>query len=300
MKLIAPPTLQKGDLVYLCAPAKAIEENYIVAAENWLASIGLRALRSKHLTGRQDYFSGSELQRLSDLQEGLDHPEAKAIWCVRGGYGSIQLVDGLQWAAFIRAPKWLVGFSDICVLHHKVQALGIQSIHGTMALNIEKNSAFAKNRLQELLFGEKRNFTFASHPQNQLGKASGTLIGGNLSIIYSLLASPERYDFSGAILFIEDLAEHLYHIDRMMHALRKCGALDQIQGLIVGGMTDLEDTDVPFGKTIEGLILSHFSYRKIPICFDFPAGHIADNQALNLGAVVELGAQENQCFLSYL
>jgi muramoyltetrapeptide carboxypeptidase len=114
------------------------------------------------------------------------------------------------------------------------------------------------------------------------------------------LASPERYDFSGAILFIEDLAEHLYHIDRMMHALRKCGALDQIQGLIVGGMTDLEDTDVPFGKTIEDLILSHFSFRKIPICFDFPAGHIADNQALNLGAVVELGAQENQCFLSYL
>ncbi|MFM7007109.1 MAG: LD-carboxypeptidase [Flavobacteriales bacterium] len=300
MNLIAPPTLQKGDLVYLCAPAKAIEENYVVAAEKWLASIGLRALRSKHLTGRSAYFSGTELQRLADLQEGLDHPEAKAIWCVRGGYGSVQLVDGLQWAAFIRAPKWVVGFSDICVLHHKVQALGIQSIHGTMALNIEKNSDFAKNRLQELLFGEKRNFAFAAHPQNKLGTSSGKLIGGNLSIIYSLLASAERYDFSGAILFIEDLAEHLYHIDRMLHALRKCGALDQIEGLIVGGMTDLEDTDVPFGKSLEELILAHFTFRKIPICFGFPAGHIEDNQALNLGAKVNLNILENQCLLNYL
>ena len=300
MNLIAPPALQSGDLVYLCAPAKAIEQSYILAAEKWLIHIGLRSIRSKNLTGRHHYFSGSAHERLADLQEGIDHPEVKAIWCARGGYGSVQLVDNLQWASFIREPKWLIGFSDICVLHHKIQSVGIQSIHATMALNIEKNSAASKTRLKELLFGEKTPFAIAPHRQNKFGKASGVLIGGNLSIIYSMLATPERYDFNGAILFIEDLAEHLYHIDRMLYALRKNGALAQISGLIIGGLTDLEDTDIPFGESVEELILAHFDYRKIPICFDFPAGHIDDNQALLLGAKVELEVSERQCLLSYL
>ena len=300
MNLIAPPALQTGDLVYLCAPAKAIEQSYILAAEKWLIHIGLRSIRSKNLTGRHHYFSGSAHERLADLQEGIDHPEVKAIWCARGGYGSVQLVDNLQWASFIREPKWLIGFSDICVLHHKIQSVGIQSMHATMALNIEKNSAASKTRLKELLFGEKTPFAIAPHRQNKFGKASGVLIGGNLSIIYSMLATPERYDFSGAILFIEDLAEHLYHIDRMLYALRKNGALTQISGLIIGGLTDLEDTDIPFGESVEELILAHFDYRKIPICFDFPAGHIDDNQALLLGAKVELEVSERQCLLGYL
>jgi muramoyltetrapeptide carboxypeptidase len=300
MNLIAPPALQTGDLVYLCAPAKAIEVSYILAAEKWLNHIGLRSIRSKNLTGRHHYFSGSAHERLADLQEGIDHPDVKAIWCARGGYGSVQLVDNLQWASFIRAPKWLIGFSDICVLHHKIQSVGIQSIHATMALNIEKNSAASKNRLQELLYGEKTPFAIAPCRHNKFGKASGTLIGGNLSIIYSMLATPERYDFSGAILFIEDLAEHLYHIDRMLYALRKNGALTQISGLMIGGLTDLEDTDIPFGKSVEELILAHFDYRKIPICFGFPAGHIDDNQAILLGSKVELEVSERQCLLSYL
>ena len=300
MNLIAPPALQSGDLVYLCAPAKAIEESYILAAEKWLTHIGLRSIRSKNLTGRHHYFSGSAHERLADLQEGIDHPEVKAIWCARGGYGSVQLVDSLQWASFIREPKWLIGFSDICVLHHKIQSVGIQSMHATMALNIEKNSAASKTRLKELLFGEKTPFAIAPHRQNKFGKASGVLIGGNLSIIYSMLATPERYDFNGAILFIEDLAEHLYHIDRMLYALRKNGALTQISGLIIGGLTDLEDTDIPFGESVEELILAHFDYRKIPICFGFPAGHIDDNQALLLGAKVELEVSERQCLLGYL
>ena len=287
MNLIAPPALQIGDLVYLCAPAKAIEESYILAAEKWLNHIGLRSIRSKNLTGRHHYFSGSAHQRLADLQEGIDHPDVKAIWCARGGYGSIQLLDSLQWAQFIREPKWLIGFSDICVLHHKIQSLGI-------------NSAASKNRLKELLFGEKTPFAIAPHHQNKFGKAAGTLIGGNLSIVYSMLATPEHYDFSGAILFIEDLAEHLYHIDRMLYALSKNGALTQISGLIIGGLTDLEDTDIPFGKSVEELILAHFDYRKIPICFDFPAGHLDDNQAHLLGAMVELEVSERQCLLSYL
>ena len=300
MNFIAPPSLQIGDLVYLCAPAKAIEENYVVAAEKWLHSIGLRAIRSKNLMGRHHYFSGTEIERMTDLQEGLDHPEAKAIWCVRGGYGCIQIVDGLQWAQFIKEPKWIVGFSDICVLHHQIQSLGFQSIHATMALNIDKNSVLAKQRLQELLFGQKKSFELQTNTFNKLGSANGVLIGGNLSIIFSMLTTPERYNFSESILFIEDLAEHLYHIDRMLHALRKSGALEQIKGLIIGCMTDLEDTDVPFGKSIEALILAHFTYRKIPICFDFPAGHIDDNQALLFGADVDLAIDENTSVLNYL
>lgn len=300
MNLLAPPALQSGDTVYLCAPAKAIEENYIEAAEKWLRANGLKSARSRHLSGMHHYFSGSIFERLSDLQEGLDRPDVKAIWCVRGGYGCIQILDGLQWASFLKEPKWIVGFSDVCVLHHKVQSLGYQSIHGTMALNLEKNSDEAKTRLKELLFGQQRHFEFSAQPQNKIGKARGKLIGGNLSIVYSMLATSERYDFSAAILFIEDLAEHLYHIDRMLHALRKSGSLDQIAGLIVGGMTDLEDTDIPFGMGLKELILSHFTYRNIPICFDFPAGHIDDNQALNLGAIVQLEVSDNQCTLNYV
>jgi muramoyltetrapeptide carboxypeptidase len=300
MNLIAPPHLTKGDLVYLCAPAKAIEKSYVLAAENWLNQIGLRAVRSKHLIGRHHYFSGTEYERMSDLQEGIDHPEAKAIWCVRGGYGTIQILDGLQWAQFIREPKWVIGFSDICALHHKIQHLGFQSIHGTMALNIDKNSAEAKAKLAELLFGEKHTFELTTHADNKQGEASGVLIGGNLSIVYSMLSGPDAYDFRDAILFIEDLAEHLYHIDRMLHALRRNGTLEQIKGLIVGGMTDLEDTDVPFGKSINELILAHFTYRKIPICFDFPAGHIDDNQALVLGANVRLEVRAEKTSLNYL
>lgn len=298
--LQAPPSLQPGDLVYLCAPAKAIEEHYIIAAELWLASQGLKSERSKHLNGRHHYFSGTTLERLADLQEGLDHPKAKAIWCVRGGYGSIQLLDGIQWAQFIREPKWLIGFSDICVLHHKIQNLGFQSIHGTMALNIEKNSAAALNCLSSTLFGNQADIELPSNPLNKKGRATGKLIGGNLSILFSMLATPERYDFADAILFIEDLAEHLYHIDRMMHALRKQGALDKINGLIVGGMTDLEDTDIPFGMSVEELVISHFQYRKIPICFDFPAGHIDDNRPLVLGSGIELEIDDSFARLSYL
>jgi muramoyltetrapeptide carboxypeptidase len=298
--LQSPPNLKPGDLVYLCAPAKATEEIYIKAAEDWLHSVGLKSERSQHIGGRHHYFSGSTLERLADLQAGLDHPEAKAIWCVRGGYGSIQLLDGLQWAQFIREPKWLIGFSDICVLHHKIQSLGFQSIHGTMALNLDKNSQAAKTTLSALLFGNRTAFKLPASSFNKTGKAQGMLVGGNLSIVFSMLATPERYDFSESILFIEDLAEHLYHIDRMLHALRKAGALEKIQGLIIGGMTELEDTDVPFGMGIEALILAHFQYRKIPICFDFPAGHIADNRALVLGAQVVLEVENDQVQLSYL
>lgn len=300
MNLIAPPTLQLGDLIYLCAPAKAIEESYILAAEKWLNHIGLRSIRSKNLTGRHHYFSGSAHQRLADLQEGIDHPDIKAIWCARGGYGSVQLLDSLQWAQYIREPKWLIGFSDICVLHHKIQAMGFQSIHATMALNIEKNTVLAKSSLQQVLFGQKVTYEISANPLNRPGKASATLIGGNLSILFSMLATPERYDFANSILFIEDLAEHLYHIDRMLYTLQKSGVLDQIQGLIVGGFSDLEDTDVPFGKTLEQIILGHFTYNKIPICFDFPAGHIANNQAIILGAAIELEVNDNKCLLHYM
>ena len=299
MNYIAPESLTVGDVVYLCAPSKAIEEQYVIAAENWLSSNGLVPIRGKHLIGRHHYFSGTINERLLDLQEGIDLPEARAIWCVRGGYGSIQILDGVQWAAFLQRPKWMVGISDICVLHHKIQALGYQSIHATMALNIEKNTTQAKTRLLELLLGEKRSFKLNSHADNKTGVAEGVLLGGNLSIIYSLLASPECYRFSDSILFIEDLAEHIYHIDRMMFALSKAGALDSIKGLIIGSMTDLEDTDVPFGKSINEVILSHFTYRNIPICFDFPVGHIDDNQALLLGAKVCLEVNENQSVLNY-
>lgn len=290
--MIAPPALKQGDLIYITAPAKSIHESPVFIAKNFFESHGYRVEISKNCFGQYNYFSGTDQQRMEDLQYGIDHPEVKAILCARGGYGCVRILDGLQWANMLREPKWLIGFSDITVFHHRLNNLGVQSIHGTMSLNFEKNSAETFETLLHALNGNIYEIHAPVNNNNRKGQANGELIGGNLSIVYSLLGTNEVYDFEGSILFLEDLAEHYYHLDRMFFALKKAGALEKINGLIIGGMTDLEDTAVPFGMTIEELVLQFFQYRNIPICFDFPAGHIDDNRALVFGKNVKLTVNE--------
>ena len=292
------PSLKKGDLIYITAPAKAIEKEYILFAKGFFEKQGFRVLISEHCLGAFNYFSGTDAERLADLQFGIDNPEVKAIFCARGGYGCIRIVDQIQWASMLREPKWLIGYSDITIFHQRLQRFELPSIHGTMPFNFEKNSPEALETLLKALMSEKYSISCANDKFNKLGTVQGKLVGGNLSILYSLLGTDDQIDYSDTILFIEDLAEHLYHIDRMLFAFEKAGVFNKIKGLIVGGMTDLQDTDTPFGQTIEEIILSHFQYRKIPIGFNFPSGHIPDNRSLVLGKISELVINESETILN--
>ena len=290
--MIAPAPLKKGDLIYITAPAKAIDESPVFYTRDFFISHGFRVEISKNCFGQFNYFSGTDEERTADLQYGIDHPEVKAIICARGGYGCVRILDGIRWANMLREPKWLIGFSDITVFHHRLYNLGVQSIHGTMSLNFEKNSTETFETLLAALTGKSYQIESPNNTKNKQGTVVGKLIGGNLSIVYSLIGTEDAFDFEDTILFLEDLAEHYYHLDRMFYALKKCGALDKINGLVIGGMTELEDTTIPFGMSVEEIVLQHFTFRKIPICFDFPAGHIDDNRALIFGKEVQLNVNE--------
>lgn len=285
--------LQKGDLVAIVAPAKAIEKELVDFAEQKLIELGFRVVLGKNCLGRHNYFSGNEAERLTDFQWALDHEEVKAIVCARGGYGCVQLVDRINWAGQLSHPKWIIGFSDVTVFHQRMQKMGIPSIHGTMPLNFKENTPESFETLIQATRNQPYSIDWNSTKHDKSGSAKGELVGGNLSILYSLIGTNDQIDFSGKILFIEDLAEQIYAIDRMFYALSKAEILDKINGLVVGGMTKLNDTDIPFGKNYLEVILSHLNYRKIPVAFNIPAGHIDDNRALKLGSEVNLIASDS-------
>ena len=295
-----PNDLSEGDLVYIVSPAKSIEAQHINHAKKTLEDWGYKVEISKHASNRCNYFSGSDNERLSDFQKVLDDPKVKAIVCARGGYGSVRILDQLNWSGFKMHPKWIVGFSDITVFHLRCAILGIMSLHATMPLNFSSNSKEALSTLDAALSGKKFEINAPPSSLNKEGLASGKLIGGNLSIIFSLLGTQERFEFEEGILFLEDLSEQLYHLDRMFFALKKAGAFNKINGLIVGGMTDLKDTTPSFGMTYEEIILEKMEGIAIPICFNFPSGHIDDNRAMILGAPVEIEVNSIGVKLRYI
>lgn len=283
------PYLKKGDLICILAPAKAIEEEHVRFSKAFFEKAGYTVLISKHCTGQYNYFSGTDEERTSDFQQALDNPDIKAIICARGGYGAVRIVDRLQWAGQLRYPKWIVGFSDITVFHQHLQKLGQKSIHATMPLNFQNNTQEALQTLLDALEGTPYRIEADGCQYNKPGIAEGELIGGNLSIVYSLTGTDIQPDYKGKILFLEDIGEQLYAIDRMFFSMKKAEILDSISGLIIGGMTDLKDTTATtIGLSLEDIVLQHFQYRKIPICFNFPAGHINDNRALILGEKARL------------
>lgn len=293
------PALQKGDLISIIAPAKAIEHEFVDFAKSYLESKGYCVVIGKNTLGRNNYFSGTDEERINDFQEALDNPEVKAILCARGGYGAVRIVDKIQWASQLRDPKWIIGFSDITVFHQRMQRFGIQSIHATMPLNFQQNSPKSLETLLDSLEGKSYSIESPSNESNKKGKAQGELVGGNLSILYSLIGTDDQINYKDKILFIEEVGEQLYAIDRMLFAFKKAGIFDQINGLIVGGMTGIKDTEPSTGFTIESCILDQFQYSNIPICFQFPAGHIDDNRALILGKNSELIVSETKTTLTF-
>jgi len=297
-----PPYLKVGDQIGLVSPARKISMDEIKSAIKMFQSWGLEPVFGTHLFAQKQQFAGTDNQRAADFQSFLDNPEIKAIFSTRGGYGSVRIIDYLQFTRFHRFPKWLIGYSDFTVFHSHVNAqVGMESLHATMPLNFPADGApnTATESLRKALFGKLYAHVFKPTKVMRAGVAKGELIGGNLSVLYSLMGSESEMNFDGKILFIEDLDEYLYHIDRMMVNLKRAGKLKKLAGIIVGGMSDMRDNNIAFGKSAEEIIAEHIEEYKFPVVFGFPAGHIADNRALILGRLVILKALGAESSLSF-
>lgn len=295
-----PQQLKKGDTVAIVAPAKAIETDVINYATNFLEDAGFNVKVGKNCLGNHNYFSGTDAERIEDFQTAINDEEVKAIICARGGYGCVRIVDRINWVSFLDQPKWIVGFSDVTVFHQRLTNLGVASLHATMPLNYKDNSKEALTTLVGALTGEKLSYSWSGSTSNKTGMSEGEIVGGNLAVLCGLIGTTDMPDYCDKILFLEEVGEHLYALDRMFYQLEKSGILDQIRGLILGSFSNSKDTEVPFGKTLEEIISAHFQYRNIPIAFDFPAGHIDDNRALKFGKNALFTVTEEKCTLDEL
>ena len=288
--MITPPHLQKGDSIAIVAPAGFLKSDEslkigITLAEKW----GLRVALGKNIYKKEGHFAGSDDDRLTDLQEALDSPSIKAIWCARGGYGTNRIIDKLNFNNFQKNPKWVIGYSDITILLNHINNLGIESLHAMMATSQKSlTNEIALLSLQKVLFGKPLDYIFPSHPRNILGKAKGVLVGGNLSILTSILRTSSFPKQEKMVLFIEEIGEYQYRLDRMLYSLKRAGYFEACRAVLIGGMTDIPTNDPDFGKTTEQLILEAIGRTDIPVIFNIPAGHITENCALILGRKITL------------
>lgn len=292
--MISPTFLQNGDTIAIVSTARKISEEELQPAIQLLEKWGLKAVLGKTIGAEENQFAGSDDLRAVDFQKMLDDPKIKAIWCARGGYGTVRIIDKLDFSEFKKNPKWIIGYSDVTVLHSHIHNFGIETLHAQMCLEIENKTLETAESIRKVLFGEdyniemKRTDSFAP-----LGILNGELIGGNLSVLYSLCGSASEMNTDGKILFIEDIDEMLYHIDRMMMNLKRSGYLKNLKALVIGGMTEMKDNKVYFGKTAEETIIDLVKEYNYPVISNFPAGHIKDNRALIMGREVELNIQSS-------
>jgi muramoyltetrapeptide carboxypeptidase len=300
--MITPPYLKPGDKIAIVATARKVSPSEMDTAINTFHTWGLQVVTGPHLFGANNQYSGTDEERTADLQMMLDDTEIKAVMCARGGYGTVRIIDGIDFSTFEKHPKWIVGYSDITVLHSHIQTqLGIETMHAIMPINFpDEGISEAIRSLRKALFGKALGYNTGPHPFNQSGSVSGVITGGNLSILYALAGTPSDIQTQDKILFIEDLDEYLYHVDRMMINLKRSGKLSGIKGLIVGALTKMNDNTVPFGKQADQIIAEYLRDAGIPGCFNFPAGHISDNRALILGREVQLDIDPNGVSLQFL
>lgn len=298
-----PPYLNPGDTVALAAPARKISQAEILPAERWLKTVGFNVFYDDRLFAEEHQFAGSDEVRAQYFQELLDCDEIKAIWCVRGGYGSARIIDKLDFSHFRQHPKWVCGYSDITVFHsHIQQHLQTTTLHATMPINVmeENTQTPAVQSFLAALTGKPLTYEIAPHPLSRQKEFSGILTGGNLSMLYSLVGSPSDIDTTDKVLFIEDLDEYLYHIDRMMLNLKRNGKLTSIKALLVGHLSDMHDNTVPFGKTAEEIVADHCRDLDIPLIFNVPAGHLPDNRAFRMGCKIEGSFKDNKFIINSL
>jgi len=297
--MITPPNLKKGDTIAIVATARKNIDNNLKSAINLAKSWGLEVVIGKSIGLVDNQLAGTDEQRAADFQTMIDNPNIHAVWCVRGGYGTARMIDLVDFSRFKNNPKWIVGFSDVTVLHSHLNNLGFATIHGIMPISVEKASPGAKETLKEALFGEPLSYNVPSEKENRYGKAEGELVGGNLSILYSLMGSKSQIDCKGKILFIEDLDEYLYHIDRMVLSLKRCGCFEGLKGLVVGSFIKMHDNEIPWGKTAHQIIADSTKEYDFPIVYDFPSGHIHNNNTLIFGKKVSLVVNDKNSTLKF-
>lgn len=296
-----PPYLQKGDTIGIVCPAGYMAAEKVQTSINTLQEWGYQVKVGKTVgSDSQTYFSGTDEERLNDFQEMLDDDEVKAVLCGRGGYGTGRIIDKINFKKFINKPKWIIGYSDITVLHsHLYSNYYISSLHSPMAGAF--NDDGYKNEfilsLKNVLAGKKMKYTVPAHPFNKKGEGIGELIGGNLSLLAHLTGTDSDIKTKGRILFIEDVGEYSYNTDRMLHQLKRSGKFSKLAGLIIGGFTEMKDTERPFGKTVYEIIRDIIKEYDYPVCFDFPVSHSDKNYALKIGVGYKLKVGKSRVIL---
>lgn len=297
--MIIPPFLKAGDTVALVCTARKFFPEDAKSAIDLLESWGLNVKLGATIGLDNFQLGGTDSERAADFQAQLDDISVKAIWCARGGYGTVRIIDSLDFTKLKKHPKWIMGFSDVTVLHSQLNVERVASLHSIMPFTIPNAPEEVKETLRKALFGETLSYSIPSKSYDVKGVASGELVGGNISILYSLLGSKSAIDTKDKILFIEDLDEYLYHIDRMIYNLKRNGYFEQVKGIIVGSMTDMHDNEIPFGQNEVQIITEIAKDFSIPIAFQFPAGHQKDNRTMILGGQVAFEVNEKEIKLKF-
>ena len=296
-QLIQPEPLKSGDTISILAPSGVLNnfDNKITKAINIFKSWGLNVVLGNHIYDKNGHFAGTDKNREKDFQKALDNKNIKAIWCARGGYGAVRIIDKLNFDNYLKNPKWIIGFSDITVIHNKLNFLNSESIHAMMITGFEdigqNNDSLSK--LKNVLFGDSLSYSIASNKNNKTGKSEGIIVGGNLTLIQSTIGSKTELKMKDKILFIEEIGEYAYHIDRMLYSLKRAGYFENCKGLIVGQISDLKKNTTDFGRSINELILDVLDEYNFPILFDFPAGHEKTNFPIILGRKVILDVSKS-------
>jgi len=302
--LIQPPYLKAGDTVAIVAPSGILKnrKDEVEHAKQLLKRWQLNVIVGEHVFSQDNHFAGTDQERCEDLQNALDNPNIKAIWCARGGYGTVRILDKLDYTKFLKQPKWIIGYSDITALHNQIHNLGVQSLHAMMCVSLPKDESEIEQTIatfKKAIFGETLSYTLEGSNYNQVGEVTAPIVGGNLTILHTMLGSKTSIDTSGKILFIEEIGEYKYHIDRMLQSLKRAGYFDNCKGVIVGDMTKLRKNTTLWGTSIEQLILDALSDYDFPIAFNMPAGHEDDNRALILGRKATLKVEKTKSTLVF-
>lgn len=288
-----PPLLVPGSKIGIVAPARKVSPEEMQPAIDQLHQWGFEVAKGMYLYEQDHQFAGTDQQRWADLQMMLDDASVNAVLFARGGYGCARIIDKLDFTRFMRSPKWLIGFSDFTALHsHVNRHCKIETMHAPMAFNFPTTPAPVLDKLKQLLTGHTVSYDMSPSILNRLGKVQGELVGGNLSLLYAMAGTDSDLLTKGKILFLEDLDEYLYHIDRMMINLKRTQKLSHLKGLVVGGMSAMRDNTIPFGKSAEEIILDAVKEYDYPVCFGMPAGHVTDNHPLVLGRKIKLSVGE--------
>ncbi len=305
MNIVTPPYLKTGDTIAIVAPSGILNnrEDEVAHAKSLLKSWGLNVIIGKHVFKRDNHFAGTDAERCEDFQEAMDNPNVKAIWCARGGYGTVRILDKLDYTKIKQTPKWLIGYSDITALHNQFHNNGLESIHAMMCVSLPKDLNEIPETIstfKDAIFGKQLSYDLKGSKYNKPGNASGQLVGGNLTLLHTMLGSETNIDTTDKIIFIEEIGEYKYHVDRMLQSLKRAGFFDNCKGVLVGDFTKMKKNNTAlWGSTIEQLILDALSDYNFPIAFGMPSGHEDDNRALILGRAVELNVSKEETSVKF-